>query len=306
MSSPSSNIPKESEGSRSTSCDSQPCIGTSEILNESHFEYFSDEEFRTLSDLTCSSYGTNYITSEVSTGSWSLESDNYVLHSFLADVDYLPATYLDWHRSLEINWYPQLLSIFHRLSFLKFSLALDADISPFEVRTRAIALMEELSSLLADDSFACRARYLYPVIRSKFDCINRLCDVLSKMHRIDEKYKEKLNNHQSAFPTDIKIRTCDQDEDQIDEYQRSQSWEDEDRPNRLLKSKAVDVLSEWFEQNIDRPYPSMEVKQRLAKLAGCSVVQVNNWMGNARKRNFRRPPISRELQGLLGQVDREK
>jgi hypothetical protein len=44
-----------------------------------------------------------------------------------------------------------------------------------------------------------------------------------------------------------------------------------------LPDKAVDILNEWFDDHIRNPYPTLEEKERLARMGDISVKQVNAW-----------------------------
>jgi hypothetical protein len=57
-----------------------------------------------------------------------------------------------------------------------------------------------------------------------------------------------------------------------------------------LPDKAVDILNEWFDEHIQNPYPSLDDKERLSKLGGISVKQVNAWFSNRRNRSQNTKP----------------
>ena len=58
--------------------------------------------------------------------------------------------------------------------------------------------------------------------------------------------------------------------------------------SRFSYPKAVrKVLREWLHKNLTNPYPSEEEKLELAEKTGLTVLQLNNWFINARRREFK-------------------
>lgn len=64
---------------------------------------------------------------------------------------------------------------------------------------------------------------------------------------------------------------------------------------RNFPASATAPLREWFQHNVRDPYPTKETKQRLADVSGLTVLQVNNWFINQRKRS-----LPREQRTLYG------
>jgi len=60
------------------------------------------------------------------------------------------------------------------------------------------------------------------------------------------------------------------------------------RKRRSLSKRATEVLSHWFFEHINDPYPSDEEKSMLAAQCVLSLNQVNNWFGNKRIRYKRK------------------
>eukprot|EP01017_Pseudomicrothorax_dubius_P051542 TRINITY_DN9944_c0_g1_i3.p1 TRINITY_DN9944_c0_g1~~TRINITY_DN9944_c0_g1_i3.p1 ORF type:complete len:192 (+),score=26.29 TRINITY_DN9944_c0_g1_i3:62-637(+) len=54
---------------------------------------------------------------------------------------------------------------------------------------------------------------------------------------------------------------------------------------RKISISATKLFNEWIEQNRHDPYPSMQVKQDLAKQTGLTVKQVQTWFTNRRARS---------------------
>ncbi len=59
---------------------------------------------------------------------------------------------------------------------------------------------------------------------------------------------------------------------------------------RLLNSKAVKCMTEWYEQHIDNPYPTDQEKQEMANLGNITLAQVKAWFANKRNRSANTKP----------------
>jgi hypothetical protein len=57
------------------------------------------------------------------------------------------------------------------------------------------------------------------------------------------------------------------------------------RRKRNLSPKATEILSTWFNANLDHPYASDEEKEKLAAQAEITVDQVTTWLSNKRSRS---------------------
>jgi len=51
-----------------------------------------------------------------------------------------------------------------------------------------------------------------------------------------------------------------------------------------LRKDRAKVLRDWFEANLDKPYPSPQMKRELQERSGATAVQIRNWFLNARRR----------------------
>jgi hypothetical protein len=60
------------------------------------------------------------------------------------------------------------------------------------------------------------------------------------------------------------------------------------KKRKALPKKAAEVLSNWFFEHLNDPYPSEEEKSILAAAGGLTITQVNNWFGNKRIRYKRK------------------
>lgn len=61
------------------------------------------------------------------------------------------------------------------------------------------------------------------------------------------------------------------------------------RRHGKLPDKASDILVKWLHENIFFPYPSEEMKQHLSESTDLTIVQIENWFTNARRRHIIRP-----------------
>lgn len=66
--------------------------------------------------------------------------------------------------------------------------------------------------------------------------------------------------------------------------------------NRQLNTRAVEIMTSWYEQHIDSPYPTDEEKQALADLGGLTVSQVKAWFANKRNRTHNTKPKKQKKQ----------
>jgi len=60
------------------------------------------------------------------------------------------------------------------------------------------------------------------------------------------------------------------------------------KKRRALPKEASKILSQWFFEHLNDPYPSEEEKSYLAAAGGLTITQVNHWFGNKRIRYKRR------------------
>ena len=59
-----------------------------------------------------------------------------------------------------------------------------------------------------------------------------------------------------------------------------------EEPQTQPKSAATTVLRQWFEKNRAYPFASIKTRQQLARLSNLSLVSVNVWLVNHRKRDL--------------------
>uniref|UniRef100_A0A3B3TV61 Meis homeobox 1 n=1 Tax=Poecilia latipinna TaxID=48699 RepID=A0A3B3TV61_9TELE len=81
--------------------------------------------------------------------------------------------------------------------------------------------------------------------------------------------------------------------DGLDNSVASPSTGDDDDPDKEKKHNkkrgifpkvATNIMRAWLFQHLTHPYPSEEQKKQLAQDTGLTILQVNNWFINARRR----------------------
>eukprot|EP01092_Planopodium_desertum_P001460 TRINITY_DN1213_c0_g1_i3.p1 TRINITY_DN1213_c0_g1~~TRINITY_DN1213_c0_g1_i3.p1 ORF type:complete len:168 (-),score=16.22 TRINITY_DN1213_c0_g1_i3:137-640(-) len=60
------------------------------------------------------------------------------------------------------------------------------------------------------------------------------------------------------------------------------------RKRKRLPSKSRKILEGWFNEHLKHPYPSEDEKTRLVALTDLSIVQIDNWFSNARRRRAKK------------------
>ncbi|KAL2862383.1 uncharacterized protein BJX67DRAFT_385637 [Aspergillus lucknowensis] len=73
-----------------------------------------------------------------------------------------------------------------------------------------------------------------------------------------------------------------------------------------ISKAAVSVLSRWFDEHSNSPYPRKEEKLSLAEESGLSVPQVSTWFANARRRQRYRKIQARSNRTSLSPLERWK
>ncbi|CAF1167140.1 unnamed protein product [Didymodactylos carnosus] len=56
------------------------------------------------------------------------------------------------------------------------------------------------------------------------------------------------------------------------------------KPSKHLPEEAITIMNEWFEKNVDNPYPNVNERFELAKNGGITEAQVKAWFSNKRNR----------------------
>eukprot|EP01118_Nematostelium_gracile_P014463 TRINITY_DN5642_c0_g1_i1.p1 TRINITY_DN5642_c0_g1~~TRINITY_DN5642_c0_g1_i1.p1 ORF type:complete len:334 (+),score=73.40 TRINITY_DN5642_c0_g1_i1:1-1002(+) len=71
------------------------------------------------------------------------------------------------------------------------------------------------------------------------------------------------------------------------------------KKRRALPKEASKILSQWFFEHLNDPYPSEEEKSYLAAAGGLTITQVNHWFGNKRIRYKRKCLEQEQKRGGL-------
>ncbi|XP_069065113.1 homeobox protein Meis2 isoform X1 [Pleurodeles waltl] len=96
-----------------------------------------------------------------------------------------------------------------------------------------------------------------------------------------------------AIDTDEKVWGDDISGDGLDNSVASPGTGDDDDPDKDKKRQkkrgifpkvATNIMRAWLFQHLTHPYPSEEQKKQLAQDTGLTILQVNNWFINARRR----------------------
>nr|BAW32718.1 spiralian-TALE-D homeobox protein [Nipponacmea fuscoviridis] len=66
--------------------------------------------------------------------------------------------------------------------------------------------------------------------------------------------------------------------------------------SRQLNPKAIQVMNEWYNENLESPYPNDEEKILLADKGGISLAQVKAWFANKRNRSSNTKPKRQKQQ----------
>ena len=66
--------------------------------------------------------------------------------------------------------------------------------------------------------------------------------------------------------------------------------------SRLLNNNAVAVMTEWYQQHQENPYPSDEEKQQMADTGNISLSQVKAWFANKRNRTLNTKPKRQKVR----------
>lgn len=66
-----------------------------------------------------------------------------------------------------------------------------------------------------------------------------------------------------------------------------------------LPPAATKILKEWIWAHAEKPYPTEDEKKLLVAKTGLTLVQINNWFSNARRRMLKKIKFSRPSRRLL-------
>ncbi|XP_071086475.1 pre-B-cell leukemia transcription factor 4-like [Haliotis cracherodii] len=66
--------------------------------------------------------------------------------------------------------------------------------------------------------------------------------------------------------------------------------------SRQLSPRAVQIMTQWYEQHLHNPYPSDDEKVKMAEEGGISLSQVKAWFANKRNRSANTKPKRQKMQ----------
>ncbi|CDS41449.1 homeobox protein meis3 [Echinococcus multilocularis] len=95
--------------------------------------------------------------------------------------------------------------------------------------------------------------------------------------------------HSSIGPHDVGSETGDGFAKSVESGENLDDFDDEKSTKRQKKrgifpKAATNIMRAWLFQHLSHPYPSEEQKKQLSSETGLTILQVNNWFINARRR----------------------
>ena len=129
------------------------------------------------------------------------------------------------------------------------------------------------------------------------DNLVELSEIKSEFSEPSDEYKncQEYTDNESDLPQDyfvgqmeVKSELNDLNEELTSNQDFSEKRYDINYQSRFSYPKAVrKVLREWLHKHLTNPYPSEEEKLELAEKTGLTVLQLNNWFINSRRRKFK-------------------
>ena len=110
---------------------------------------------------------------------------------------------------------------------------------------------------------------------------------------IEEPKNSALTTNQSDFHNqkdNLELDDSQQNESINDELSKLRKDNLQSRKHQQLPDRSVDIMSEWFLEHINNPYPTMSEKEKLAQMGGITIKQVNAWFSNRRNRSQNTKP----------------
>ncbi|XP_077967735.1 homeobox protein Meis1-like isoform X2 [Styela clava] len=111
-----------------------------------------------------------------------------------------------------------------------------------------------------------------------------------------------MNNTESASPTESTLEGSTYSGEGGAEDNDSDPCKKPQKKRGIFPKQATNIMRAWLFQNLTHPYPSEEQKKSLASQTGLTILQVNNWFINARRRIVQ-PMIdqsNRAVSGAMG------
>lgn len=63
---------------------------------------------------------------------------------------------------------------------------------------------------------------------------------------------------------------------------------DKKEKKKDFDERTLGILNAWLQSHKKSPYPTVKDKEQLCLATGCTIRQINNWFGNARRRKLRK------------------
>ena len=105
-------------------------------------------------------------------------------------------------------------------------------------------------------------------------------------HQSIEPYR--VNNSVEVKPCDLSPSSSDyssEDTTPPSSSRRYSPYESRNKHNRLLNKESVNLMTCWYQNNIDNPYLTQQEAIHLSTKCQLTVEQVKKWMANKRMRN---------------------
>lgn len=111
-----------------------------------------------------------------------------------------------------------------------------------------------------------------------------------------------VNNSDTASPTESNLEGSTYSGDGAADDTDCDPCKKPQKKRGIFPKQATNIMRAWLFQNLTHPYPSEEQKKTLAGQTGLTILQVNNWFINARRRIVQ-PMIdqsNRAVSGAMG------
>ncbi|CAD8141622.1 unnamed protein product [Paramecium pentaurelia] len=148
---------------------------------------------------------------------------------------------------------------------------------------------------------------------------------LDKLYESIQEKQQKLKQSKEQFDKlASQLFNCEDDVEESnslgeesssnEEIKKEKNDEDEQQPimqfnknsnKNKFQKRSIDILKKWFLDHLDNPYPDNTEKQRLSKITGMHVRQIQNWFTNSRKRYLE--PLKKKFEhGLMKESDSQE
>lgn len=91
-------------------------------------------------------------------------------------------------------------------------------------------------------------------------------------------------------------KSCKRKADKMESSISEESATKRCRHNQPLNARATQIMSEWYELNLEHPYPNKAEKEWMSREGGISQAQLKSWFANKRNRsNNTRPKVEKRV-----------